>query len=399
MISAARKTDIVIIGGGASGIMAAISAKRSGKDVIICEKMPRIGRKILVSGAARCNIFNKDLSEVHYNPEARSLAKNIFSRFGKSDMKKFFDELGLKLYSDGDRIFPVTNQASSVLRVLEEELKNLKIPVEFGFEADSIAHSAEGFVIKSKNGRVISGSKVIITGGGKAYPATGSDGSCYALAGLFGHKIIEPVPSAVPLLAKGIFCHLLQGQKIQCIARSAIDGKIKKEAKGDLLFTKYGLSGTAILDVSEDISIAINRLDKKNVSVSIDMVPFIDGLKLREEIRNRIQKGFAVEDLMIGILPNKFSLVFKDLFRDSSVEKITEMLKCRKFDIIGTRGWNEAEFTAGGINIGEIEENTLESKFKKGIYFAGEILNVNGERGGYNLAWAWASGFVAGLTE
>jgi hypothetical protein len=358
-----------------------------------------MGRKILVSGAARCNIFNKDLSEAHYNPEARSLAKNIFSRFGRSDIEKFFDDIGLKLYSDGGRIFPVTNQASSVLKVLEEELKNLKIPVEFSFEADSITQSAKGFAIKSKNGRVVLGSKVIITGGGKTYPATGSGGSFYALAGSFGHKIIEPVPSVVPLLAKDRFCHLLQGQKIQCIARSVIDGEIKKEAKGDILFTKYGLSGTAILDVSEDISIAINRLGKKNAAVLIDMVPFVDDMKLKEEIRNRIQKGFAVEDLMIGILPNKFSLVFRDLFRDSSVEKITEMLKCRKFDIIGTRGWNEAEFTAGGVNIEEIEENTLESKFRKGIYFAGEILNVNGERGGYNLAWAWASGFVAGLTE
>ncbi|MCX5693124.1 MAG: aminoacetone oxidase family FAD-binding enzyme [Candidatus Omnitrophica bacterium] len=395
-----QKFDIAVIGGGAAGITAAISAGRSGKDVIICEKMPRLGKKILISGAARCNISNKDLSETHYNPEARGLVKSVFSKFGgRDDIEKFFNKLGLKLYSQGDRLFPVTNQSSSVLKVLEEELKNLKMPIEFGFEVNSIAGSAKGFIVKSRSGKTISGDWVIITGGGKTYPSLGSDGSCYALAGSFGHKIIEPVPNAVPLLVKDKFCHLLQGQKIQCIARSVIDGKIKKEAKGELLFTKYGLSGTAILDVSGDVSIAINRLRKKGVIVSIDMVPFIDALKLREEIENRIQKGFAAENLMIGILPNKFSLIFRDLFRGANIEKIVKMLKDKRFDIIGTRGWNEAEFTAGGIDTGEVKELTLESKLKKGVYFAGEILNVNGERGGYNLAWAWASGFVAGLTE
>ncbi len=395
-----QKFDIAVIGGGAAGITAAISAGRRGKDVIICEKMPLLGKKILISGAARCNISNKDLSEAHYNPEARAFVKTIFSKFGgRDDIEKFFNKLGLKLYSQGGRLFPVTNQASSVLKVLEEELKNLKIPIEFGFEVNSVAGLTKGFIVKSKSGKTVSGDSVIIAGGGKTYPSLGSDGSCYALAGSFGHKIIEPVPSAVPLLVKDKFCHLLQGQKIQCIARSVIDGKIKKEAKGELLFTKYGLSGTAILDVSEDISIAINRLKKKNAVVSIDMVPFVDAPKLIEEIEDRIQKGFAAENLMIGILPNKFSLIFRDMFKDASAEKIVKMLKDKRFDIIGTRGWNEAEFTSGGIYTGEVKELTLESQLKKGVYFAGEILNVNGERGGYNLAWAWASGFVAGLTD
>lgn len=391
--------DTVVIGGGAAGIVAAISSRRTGKDVIICEKMPALGKKILVSGAARCNISNKDLSEEHYNPEARGLVRGIFSRFGKGHIEKFFDELGLKLYSQGDRVFPVTNQASSVLKVLEEELKRLNIPIELGFEVNSIACTAKGFIIKSGSGKSISGDSVIITGGGKTYPSLGSSGSCYALAESFCHKIIGPVPSAVPLLARDRFCHLLQGQKIQCAARGLVDGKIKNEARGELLFTKYGLSGTAILDISEDISIAINRLEKKDVIVSIDMVPFIDAPKLKEEIQARIRKGFARENLMIGILPNKFSLIFRDLFRNANAERIVDVLKDKRFDIIGTRGWNEAEFTSGGIDIKEIKGPTLESKLKKGLYFAGEILNVNGKRGGYNLAWAWASGFVSGLTE
>lgn len=394
-----RKFDIVIIGGGAAGITAAISAKRRGRNVVICEKMPRLGKKILISGGGRCNISNESLNEEYYNPEARQLVKNIFARFDGERIKNFFNELGLRVYSEGRRLFPVTNQASSVLKVLEKELEHLKIPVEFGFEVNNITSLAKGFTVKSKSGANILCDSVVITGGGKTYPSLGCDGSCYNLARAFGHNIIEPVPSAVPLLLKDKFCHLLQGQKIQCIARSVIDGGIKKETGGELLFTKYGLSGTAILDISGDISIAINRLKKRGAQVSIDMAPFIDENSLREEVENRISRHFTMENLMVGILPNKFSLVFKDLFKGASVEKIVNVLKDKRFDIIGTKGWNEAEFTAGGVDVENIKERTLESKLKKGVYFAGEILDVNGERGGYNLAWAWASGFVAGLTE
>jgi predicted Rossmann fold flavoprotein len=390
---------VVIIGGGAAGILAAISAKRNGKDVIICETMPRLGRKILISGAGRCNISNLDLNEAYYNPEAREFVKSIFSRFGSQRIEKFFNELGLMLYSEERRVFPVTNQAASVLKVLEEELKNLKILIEFDFKVVNITCSPNGFIVKSKSDKSISCNSIVIAGGGKTYPSLGSDGSCYGLAKAFGHKIIEPVPSVVPFLVKDKFCYLLQGQKIQCIAKSIIDGKIKKEADGELLFTKYGLSGTAILDISEDISIAINRLGKKGIQVSIDMVPFIGEGGLKKEVENRISRHFTIENLMMGILPNKFSLVFRDLFKKASAEEIVDMLKGKRFDIIGTKGWNEAEFTAGGVDVRDIKQGTLESKLKKGIYFAGEVLDVNGKRGGYNLAWAWASGFVAGLTQ
>jgi len=394
-----QKFDIAVIGGGAAGIIAAISARRNGKDVVICEKMLRLGKKILISGSGRCNISNLDLSEAHYNPQSRELVKSIFSRFGRKKIEDFFNELGLKLCSEGNKVFPVTDQAASVLKVLEDELKNLKVAVELNFEVNGITGSAKGFTVKSKNGKSVSCDTIIITGGGKTYPSLGSEGSCYGLAKAFGHEIIEPVPSAVPLLAKDRFCHLLQGQKIQCIAKSIIDGKIQKEIEGELLFTKYGLSGTAILDISEDISIAINRLGKKLAQASVDMVPFMNSAELKEEIKRRIQKGLTVENLMIGILPNKFSLVFGDLFEGRGAEEIVSALKDKRFNIIGTRGWNEAEFTAGGIDIKDIKEGTLESKLKKKAYFAGEIMDVNGERGGHNLAWAWSSGFVAGLTE
>jgi len=375
-----------IIGGGAAGIVAAISAKRKGASVVICEKMPRLGKKILASGNGRCNLLNDALDETRYNNAARHLVKSVFLKFGRNEILSFFKELGLEVYSDLGRIFPVTNQAASVLKVLEMELERLLIPVKLNFEVTGISESKGDFVIKSKSGEEVESKSVIIAGGGRSYPALGSDGSAYRLAERFGHSILEPVPAAVPIVVKDPLCHILQGQKISANAKAIVDEKTAARASGELLFTKYGLSGTAILDISEEISVAINRDKKKNVFVILDTVPFMDEDALKDELSKRRRKALAPENILTGILPGKLCIAFKD----------APDLKERRFKVSCTRGWNEAEFTAGGVNVKEIDDKTLESKLKKGLYFAGEVLDVNGKRGGYNLAWAWASGFIAG---
>ena len=382
-----EKFRTLIIGSGPSGIVAAISAKRKGEDVCVCERMPKIGKKILVSGNGRCNLSNDKLDESFYNEPARGLVRSVLAKFGKGSILSFFKELGLEVYSEDGRIFPVTNQSSSVLKVLEMELAKLSVPVELNFDVSRISYAEGKFTVTSKDNKIIECEKLIIAGGGKSYPALGSDGNCYKLAENFGHKIIEPVPAAVPLVVKDHICHVLQGQKIFASAKAVIDEKVLRESRGDLLFTKYGLSGTAILDISEEISIALNRFNKKDVYVDIDMVPFMDRETLESELKKRTDKGIREEGLLTGILPNKFGAAFND------------SLKSRLFKVSGTRGWNEAYLTSGGIDTGEVRESTLESKLVKGLYFAGEILDVSGRRGGYNLAWAWSSGFVAGLTK
>ncbi len=389
--------DLIIIGGGASGIFAAISAKRKGLNPVICERMPQIGKKILASGGGRCNFLNEDLSEFHYGEQARALVRSVFSRFGKKEIKDFFEDLGLKFYSEDGKYYPVTNQASTVLKVLEIELKRLSIRVETNFEVTHINAKDNTFEVISKGGKRLGSGKVLLAGGGRSYPALGSDGSSYKFAKQFGHTIVEPVPNDVPLVVKDLFCHFLQGQRITSAVMSIIDGKVADKASGELLFTKYGLSGTAIIDISKDISIAINRLRKSCVEVSVDLVPFIDKELLRSSIEERIKKGIPNEDLLAGYLPNKFSLVFRDLFKGKSSEDMVKLVKDKRFKILGTRGWNEADFTAGGVGIKEVNTATLESKLKSGLYFAGEILDIEGERGGYNLSWAWASGYIAGL--
>lgn len=390
-----ERFNIAVIGGGAAGIVAAISAARKGASVVICERMPKLGKKVLVSGGGRCNLTNRALDVSRYNTAGRSLAASVFSRFGNDDILAFFKEIGLEVYAEEDRIFPVTDQASSVVKVLEMDLKRLSVPVEFGFEAARI-DGGDGFVVTSKTGKKIKSDKLIIAGGGKSYPALGSDGSCYGLTERFGHRIVEPVPVCVPLTVKDGLCHHLQGQKIQASATSLVGGKAAAEASGELLFTKYGLSGTAILDISESISIAFHR-EKKDVSVSIDMVPFMDKEKLKAELERRVGRKVPAEDLLAGILPNKFGHLLKDALNAPDLGKAVAALKDRRFKVLGTRGWNEAEFTAGGVDTAEVKEGTLGSKREKGLYFAGEVIDVHGARGGYNLAWAWASGYVAGL--
>jgi predicted Rossmann fold flavoprotein len=389
----------VVIGGGAAGICAAISRRRKGEPVIICEKMPQLGKKILVTGNGRCNLLNSDLSEIHYNPLARNLVRSIFDKFGKSDILDFFKNLGLEIYSQEGRLFPITNQASSVLKVMEMELKKLSVPVEFSFDCSGISFSKNGILVSSKAGKKIECQKVIITGGGKTYPALGSDGSVYEIARQLGHTIIDPVPSAVPLVTRDSLCHVLQGQRIFAGVKSVIEGKIGKEVNGELLFTKYGLSGTCILDISEAISIVMNRYGKTDIFVSVDMVPFMNREQLKNELAIRMKAKSTDEEILVGILPNKLCIAFKDIFKNNDIEAAVNSLKSRRFKITGTRGWNEAEFTSGGINVNEVKSGTLESKLRKDVYFAGEILDVNGERGGYNLGWAWASGFVAGQAD
>ncbi|MDD5429049.1 MAG: aminoacetone oxidase family FAD-binding enzyme, partial [Candidatus Omnitrophica bacterium] len=251
--------DVAVLGGGASGIAAAIAAKRAGKSVVICERLPKIGKKILASGNGRCNLLNENIIESFYNPSARTLVKSVFTKFSKNDILDLFANLGLRTYSDDGRIFPVTNQSSSVLKVLEIELSRLRIDITHSFEAANITDAKSGFIMTSKSGRKVSAGSLIIAGGGRSYPALGSDGSCYKFAEQFGHTIVKPVPCAVALVAKDPLCHILQGQKISASAKASLGGKMLGQAQGEVLFAKYGLSGTAILDVSREISIAINR--------------------------------------------------------------------------------------------------------------------------------------------
>lgn len=392
--------DVIVVGGGAAGLMAAITAKRQGASVLLCEKMPKLGKKLLVTGAGRCNLLNEELDASFYNAAAQKQVAATLERFGKKAILEFFKDLGLAVYSDeSGRIFPVTNQAASVLKVLEIELERLKVPVELDCEVKVFEKTSYGFALVTKNPARMTCHRVILCAGGKSYPALGADGNGYALAQKFGHRILEPVPSTVPLIVKDPWCHLLQGQKVRAAVTSRIQGKETRSVTGELLFTQYGLSGTAILDVSDELSVVLNRDHLKDADVIVDLIPFMDEKTLAEELGRRLAKGINREHLLEGLVSHKLSLALKDLLKKADATALAQALKKKTFKVSGTRGWNEAEFTAGGVPLEEVHEETFESKIQKGLYFAGEILNVQGRRGGYNLAWAWASGAVAGASQ
>lgn len=389
--------DVIVIGGGAAGMTGAIFAKRRGASVLLCEKMPKLGKKLLISGAGRCNLLNEKLDASFYGASARELVARIFEQFGKTAILDFFSELGLPVCSDETgRMFPVTNQAASVLRVLEMELERLEISSALNCAIKNIEKTGTHFSLKTEKGQIFHAKSIMLCGGGKSYPALGSDGNCYAFAEQFGHTLVEPVPGTVSLVAKNSWCHLLQGQKIRATVTSRIQGKDIRTVSGELLFTKYGLSGTAILDVSNEISIAINREHLQDIYVITDLIPFMDEGALVEELSRRFEKGIARSHLLEGLLPSRFFLPLKEILQKADASTIAHLLKHKEFKLQGTRGWNEAEFTTGGIPAVEVKPDTLESKRQRGLFFAGEILDVQGRRGGYNLAWAWASGAVAG---
>jgi predicted Rossmann fold flavoprotein len=400
-----KRCEVAVVGGGAAGLTSAISASRRGRSVILCDRMPRLGKKILATGGGRCNLSNENLGPAAFTASSRSLVASILDRFGNRDILAFFKGLGLETYCEEGRIFPVTNQASSVLKLLEAELRRLRVGVELGFEAVEVRERESLFTVASGDGRRIEAKSVILAGGGKSYPALGSNGSAYRLAQSFGHHLVPPVPSAVPILVKDRMCHVLQGVKVQARATAVIAGKPSLTPEGEVLFTQYGLSGTAILDVSEALSIALNRDRRMNAAVVLDLVPFLSRNSLTSRFEKRIKDGWAAEDLALGILPEKLSAFIPALAPpgnpspSETAASLAAALKERRFNVHGTRGWNEAEFTSGGVDAREVDSRTLESKFKKGLYIAGEMLDVQGRRGGFNLAWAWASGFVAGLTE
>lgn len=378
---------------------AAISAARRGRSVVVCDRMPELGKKISVSGNGRCNLSNRNLDESFYNFASQPLVKSVFARFGEEHIIDFFRTIGVYTDADDGRVFPVTGQASTVLKSLLLELKRLSVPAELNFEAVDITGSRGRFTVSSKSGKTVESETAILAGGGRAYPALGSDGSVYRLAESMGHEIIPPVPAAVPILVRDELCHRLQGQRITARIRAIVKDRAVSEAYGDLLFTKYGLSGTCVLDASDEISVAINRKKVHDVSVVVDLVPFLSKEELSAEIALRIDKGAGAEDFLAGILPNKFGRALWQRLGMPREGKAADMLKEMVFKVAGTRGWNECEFTAGGVDTAEVCESTMQSRLKPGLYLAGEILDVNGRRGGYNLAWAWASGYMAGLGD
>ena len=398
---------IAVIGGGASGLTAAIAAAKNGAEVTIYEKLNRVGKKILATGNGRCNYTNMNLSKECYHSNELKLTEEVMNFFDLEKTLVFFENLGILPYVDeSGKVYPNSLQASSLLDVLRYELERLKVEEVTDFNVIALRKSKDKFFIIGND--TLTADRVILSTGGKASPQLGSDGKGYEIAKSFGHEIIDPFPALVQLRLKGKYFKRMAGIKFDGIVKAYAGEKLIREEEGEIIFTDYGISGPPILQVSRRV---IEELNNKNKPfLTIDMFPQYSKLELYDILEKRFRKidYKTLQEGMVGFINKKLIPVvlyeagFDDLnklcgrLNKKEIYKIIDILKEWKFEVTGHNSWQQAQSTAGGIKLSEINQKTLESLKVKGLYFAGEILDVDGDCGGFNLQWAWSSGYTAG---
>ena len=398
-------TEIAVIGGGASGLIAAITARKAGKKVTILERKERILKKVLVTGNGRCNLTNARASISNYFGKNILLIENILNNFTPQNVMDFFYELGI-ICNEEERgkVYPLSGQASSVVDALRFEAEKLGIKIETEFYVRKIEKDGFKFKIFSEGKRKIEANRVILSTGGQSYPELGSNGSGFQLAKDFGHSITKLSPAIVQLKTEKYQVKGLQGIKADTSVTAYGDNKKICTYNGELLFTDYGISGNVVFNISFVMPLY------KNVEFEIDFMKKFDYNELYELLRKRkkIMAHLTMENYFNGMINKKLgqflskmsgieklSKPVKDL-NDNEIRKLCTSLKKYRINILETTGFKNAQVTAGGISLDEVNTDTLESKIIKGLYFSGEVLDVYGECGGFNLQWAWASGYIAG---
>jgi predicted Rossmann fold flavoprotein len=403
------KHSLIIVGGGAAGLTSAIIAKDFGIDVAIIEGTDRIGKKILTTGNGRCNISNTNINSTRYHSDNPHFLQHTLDSFNIKDTIDFFSYLGIPLITlDGDKMFPMSMQATAVLDILRFALDERDIPVYMNTKIKEISKCKDGFIIYSTDNSTYECEKLIIATGGKCAPKTGSDGSGYTLAKQLGHSIIAPVPALVQLKLDYNRLKALSGVKFNGYAEIFVnDLSIQKEF-GEILFTDYGISGPPILQLSRTASLGLSKSNK--VSLKIDMLPNIEPKDLDEFLNNHwsVFAHRSIIDSFIGIINKKIiPIILKEAnigdvhkpclnFDYKEKNAVLKLLKKWEFQVSGTNSFSNAQVTAGGINTKEINAVTLESNIVPNLFFAGEILDVDGDCGGFNLQWAWSSGAICG---
>lgn len=402
-----NKNKIIVIGAGASGMMAAISAARNHAQVTILEHTDRFGKKILATGNGRCNLTNIEQTPVCYRSENEGFQNNVLNHFDVSQTLKLFGDMGIYTKNKNGYIYPNSEQASAVLNVLTMELTRLKVKIICNINIKKISKTNKNFCIHTDLEDYFC-DRVIIATGSKASPKTGSDGSGYTLAKSLGHKIIKPLPALVQLKCEGKFFKSLAGIRCEAKLNLFIEGKESVSDRGELQLTDYGISGIPSFQISR---FAVRALDVgKDVSVTIDFMPDFEIEVLREFIKKRIKNASTknLEQQFIGLFNHKLvpvlikranlspTIMCKDL-DEKQISSLADTIKQFKVKVIGYHSFEQAQVCSGGVDTKELYKDTMESRKVSGVYFAGEVVDVDGICGGYNLQWAWSSGYVAGL--
>lgn len=404
-----NKFDVVIIGGGAAGMMAAITASRSGKSVLLVEKNAELGRKVLATGNGRCNLTNRGAEKSRYHGADPEFIESVLKNFGPKKVMEFFEGLGVLLKEeDNGRIFPRTNQASTIVSALTHELNENKVKIVLGNQVRKLTKN-NNFKIILANGDEYESDKLIITTGGKSSDHLGTTGDGYFWAKNFGHTVTPLFPALTPIETVESWPKEIQGLKVEGRITTTIDDKVIFEKNGDVLFTHFGLSGPAVMAHAGKVA---PLLSNHKILIHIDLYPDLSTKKLDEKITKNFNSNGkkTVKNALLGFAPSNLIPVILTLLNvdkdkkaaeisKNNREKIVECLKDLALTIKAVRPFKEAQVTSGGISVNEINIDSLESKKIPGLYFAGEILDVDGDSGGFNLQWAWSSGHLAGQSS
>ena len=402
---------VVVIGGGAAGMFAALAAAEKGHQVSLFEKNEKLGKKLFITGKGRCNLTNASdmdtlFSNIISNPKFLYSALYTFDNFRVID---FFETHGVKTKIErGNRVFPVSDHSSDVISALKKALENVHVTIHLFTKVQKLIladNKIRGVLLE--NGKEISADAVIVTTGGISYPNTGSTGDGYLFARECGHKVTELFPALVPLTAKESYVTDMQGLSLKNIKISIRKGKkILFEEFGELLFTHFGVSGPLILSASSYIG---KVLKKQELDMRIDVKPALSveqlDKRLLRDFKENHKKQF--KNSLNGLLPTKMIPAFLSLTgidTEKIVNEITkeerkrllDLLKAFPITLTGTRDFDEAIITSGGVSVKEINPSTMESKLVSGLYFAGEVLDLDAKTGGFNLQIAWSTGFLAG---
>lgn len=405
------KKQVAVIGGGASGLTAAIWAARSGASAVIIEHTDRVGKKLLSTGNGRCNLTNSRMEERCYHSGAAGFPMEAIRQFGWKDTIKWFSSMGVLCKSRMETYYyPISDQASAILDVLRLECQRLGVQMLLEWKPEKVlAEKKKGrpfFLIMGNQGKITADS-LIFACGSKAAPFTGSDGSGYELAKMMGHRIIKPLPALVQLRCQGKYYKQLAGIRTEVRLWLAAAGKKEAEEEGELQITDYGISGIPVFQISR---FAARALDEgKKVQVFIDFLPFMD----EEETRIFLNERFVRfgdrngEDFLTGIVNKKLAQVLlkmagipadKPVCNASKRQRETLFLGLKQYEALvsSVNPFANAQICCGGVDVSEVNPRTMESLLIPELFFAGEILDVDGICGGYNLQWAWSSGKIAG---
>lgn len=419
------KTQILVIGGGASGMMAAAAAASSGARVMLCESGSILGKKILATGNGRCNFSNRKIRPADYRSAQNGAAAQVLKNFDGKETEEWFRSIGIPAAERSGCLYPRSMQASSVRDALEAECIRSGVDIQTGIRAEEMVALSRGFRVIVReyvpnrlfdrdftpNSERITANAVILACGGKASPKTGSDGNGYALAASLGHRIVTPVPALVPLISGDPICRVWQGVRTAgrvSIYTGRTPERRKKAAEdtGELQLTKNGISGIPVFQVSRYASGAL--AGKQRVQAELNFLPDSSRDRFQEELLLAAHhKKWQIFSWLHGYFPDRLCRAMirradlseempMDRMNEAQIQRLMDAIFSFWLDISGSAGFDAAQVTAGGVSTREIQMETMESRICPGLFFAGEIVDVDGICGGYNLQFAWSSGYTAG---